>query len=315
LRLRGLERYRELGTRPWLRFDGALRVAGADETERVREVHEHLRSVGYATEWISREDAVARVPGVEPSIVPADGAMLNPDEGWVDLPSLISEMTEELRVSGCVVESGVGPASVVTAGRRVVGVRAGGRTHEVDAVVVATGAGVPRALAEIGVDVPDGTTPGLLVRTRPLESPLRVVLNTPRVALRPAPDGGLVMDAGWSEREVAAGADGSYIVSPHTVQGLLDEASRVLAGRPTLRLASYGVGPKPIPGDGQPVLGRVQDVAGYHVAFTHSGATLALVAGELVAAEVLDDRASPELDPFRADRFGRATGQHRRTTS
>jgi glycine/D-amino acid oxidase-like deaminating enzyme len=39
------------------------------------------------------------------------------------------------------------------------------------------------------------------------------------------------------------------------------------------------------------------------VAFTHSGATLGLVAGELLAGEVLTGRPNPLLEPFRPARF------------
>jgi glycine/D-amino acid oxidase-like deaminating enzyme len=305
LRLAGLERYRALGTggRPWLGLAGGLRWARSGEADELRGAHEELATLGYPTEWLSREDVAARLPGVDAGAVPDEGAMFNAGEGWVDLPSLMAEMAAELRASGGVVEEGVGPVHVSTAGDRVTGVRGSRDSWPADAVVVATGAGVPAALAEIGVHVPEATSAGLVARTTPVDSPLRVVLNTPRVALRPAPDGRLVMDAGWSEREVSIAADGSYTVPEETLHGLLEEGRRVLDGRPHLELDSYGVGAKPIPGDGEPVLGRVRDVAGYHVAFTHSGATLALVVGELLADEVIADRPLPALDPFRPDRF------------
>jgi hypothetical protein len=72
------------------------------------------------------------------------------------------------------------------------------------------------------------------------------VLNTPRVAIRPTPDGALALDSAWSEEEVVVKADGTYEIKDSTVQGLLDEASKILEGNPKLEFASYGVGPKPI---------------------------------------------------------------------
>jgi glycine/D-amino acid oxidase-like deaminating enzyme len=39
------------------------------------------------------------------------------------------------------------------------------------------------------------------------------------------------------------------------------------------------------------------------VAFTHSGATLGLIAGELIAEEVVQRAPHPLLDPFRPGRF------------
>jgi len=92
-------------------------------------------------------------------------------------------------------------------------------------------------------------------------------------------------------------------VHDSTVEGLLTEASRVLAGAPTLELAHYGVGPKPIPADGDPLIGAIDEIEGLHAIFTHSGATLALIVGELVADEIVTGQKSPLLTAFGAGRF------------
>ncbi|WP_258065150.1 hypothetical protein [Rathayibacter sp. AY2B3] len=81
----------------------------------------------------------------------------------------------------------------------------------------------------------------------------------------------------------------------------------MLAGNPRLELDSFGAGPKPIPGDGEPVLGAVEEIPGLHALFTHSGATLGLIAGELIALEILSGEPSPLLRPFRSSRFSAVT--------
>lgn len=129
------------------------------------------------------------------------------------------------------------------------------------------------------------------------------MLNTPRVAIRRKPDGAFALDSAWSEEEVGIAVDGSYEIRDSTVAGLLDEASKVLEGNPKLELADYGVGPKPIPGDGEPVFGALPTVSSYHVAFSHSGATLGLIAGELLAGEIATGRPHPMLETFRPKRF------------
>lgn len=288
----------------YLRFDGGLRWALPGSAADLRDLHRHQLEYGYPSAWVTAEEVARLVPGVDPAAVPAEGALLNSAEGWVDLPSLVTDLAQELTALGGRIVTDAGPAEVVVDGDHVTAVTtASGERLEVDAVVVATGADVPRALHRVGVTVPDATAPALLVRTAPVDTALRVVVNSPHVSLRPAPDGGLVMDAAWSEREVATREDGTFEVRPATVGRLLDEASAVLSGHPRLTATSYGVGPKPVPGDGEPVLGRVPAVAGYHVAFTHSGATLGLVAGELLAAEILTGEPAPLLAPFRVDRF------------
>ena len=176
-----------------------------------------------------------------------------------------------------------------------------------DAVLLAAGANVPAILAEHGQAIPDSTPISLLVRTKPIEHALRAVLNTPRVAIRPTPTGAFVLDAGWSEKEVVVHQGGRFEIKDSTVRGLLEEASQVLAGNPKLELESYGAGPKPIPGDGQPVFGQLEGIPGYYVAFSHSGATLGLIAGELLAAEIASGQPHPLLAEFRPGRFQKAT--------
>ncbi|MFT4214927.1 MAG: D-amino-acid oxidase, partial [Microbacterium sp.] len=72
---------------------------------------------------------------------------------------------------------------------------------------------------------------------------------------------------------------------------------------PVLAAHRVAAGPKPIPGDGEPVVGAVPAVTGLSVLFTHSGATLGLILGELIAEEILTGVPSPVLGAFRPDRF------------
>ncbi len=79
------------------------------------------------------------------------------------------------------------------------------------------------------------------------------------------------------------------------VAPLAAEASKLIKGEP-LRTTSWKLGLKPIPGDGEQVLGCF-------VAFTHSGATLALIAGELLAEEMVRSEKQPMLASSRPERF------------
>ena len=87
------------------------------------------------------------------------------------------------------------------------------------------------------------------------------------------------------------------------IEELLDEASRLVKGSPRLETDNYKIGYKPIPGDGEPVLGELEAVPGCFVAFTHSGATLALVVGELLTDEILSGAKNPMLETFHPERF------------
>ena len=309
LRMAGIDRYRTLAamqpdTASWLRFDGGLTWDADEAADQIADVWQLETDIGYDALLLRPVDVSAITPGVNAAAIAPQGAIFNPGEGWVDLPSLIERQLGEFRARGGKLVEDAGRARVAVAGGRATGIAtADGTTIAADAVLLAVGPAVPAALAELGVHVPDATPISLLVQTRPIETALRAVLNTPRVAVRPTPDGALVLDSAWSEEEVVANGDGTYAVRDETLHGLLREASAVLDGNPQLELAGYGVGPKPIPGDGEPVLGAIDALAGLHVAFSHSGATLGLIAGELLAREIVSGTRHPMLASFGAVRF------------
>ena len=287
-----------------LHFSGGLTWTGDGESFRDR--HDHERSLGYDSVWVSADQAADLVPGIDPGAVAAEGAIFNPGEGWVDLPTVIGVLAAEVRDRGGRVVENAGRCSVVTGDGRATAVATGdGSRIDADAVVVAAGPQTPALLGETGVGVGDDSPAAFVAVTRPVESDLQTVLNTPNVAIRRAVDGGLVMDSGWSEETVRVAEDGSLDIDDAVVARLMEEASAVLAGHPTLELDHIGAGYKPIPGDGEPVVGRVDGVDGLYTAFSHSGATLGLLVGELLAAEIADGVASPLLDTFRPSRFRR----------
>ncbi len=311
LRMEGIERYRGLQSQrnasEYLHFDGGL--TWTREGQSLASVFEHERSIGYDVRWLSADEVRAVVPGVDASAVAAEGALFHPGEGWVDLPSLIADLAGRLAALGATVVEHAGPTRVLVEGGRAVGAQtAGGERFSADAVVLATGPAVPQDLAPLAVAIEDQTPTALLVWTKPVRTELTAVLNTPRVALRPTPSGAIALDSGWSERSLEVAEDGSVTIPDGVIATLLAEASKVLAGNPPLELAGYGVGPKPIPGDGEPVLGEVDSVPGCYVAFTHSGATLGLIAGELLAQEILTGEKSPLIETFRPSRFAVAAG-------
>lgn len=308
LRMVGIDRYRTLSVKypdaDWLRFDGGLTWDADDASNEIAAVFAHEQDLAYDALHLSAGEIASVTPGIDASTVTSQGAIFNPGEGWVDLPSLIKILVAEFTERGGTIVTDAGRAVVTIKDGRATGVETtSGRRFDADAVLLATGGAVPGMVAEIGQHIADATPIALLVRTKAMDLPLKAVLNTPRVAIRPTPDGALALDSAWSEEEVVVKAEGTYEIRDSTIQGLLDEASKILEGNPKLEFASYGVGPKPIPGDGEPVFGQLKGIEGYYVAFSHSGATLGLIAGELLAGEIANGTEHPLLARFRPARF------------
>jgi glycine/D-amino acid oxidase-like deaminating enzyme len=307
LRMLAIDRYRTWSahhpeSRGYIRFDGAMKWAGPNET--FRETFAFERSTGYDSVWVDRADVPRIAPEVNAEAVAEEGAIYNPGEGWVNMPDFIPALVAQAVANGADVIEHAGDVRVNVQHGAAAGVILGDGTRlAADQVVLATGGEVPAQLAALGVTVPDATPAAFVLFTDPIDIKIETVLNTPRVAVRPTPDGRLVLDADWAEQSVIVEDDGSFTVPDESVRGLLDEASKVLAGNPRLTAQQVGAGLKPIPGDGEPVVGPVPSISGLHTVFTHSGATLGLILGELLAAEILTGTPSPVLKSFRLDRF------------
>ena len=308
LRMVGIDRYRTLSAQQpnarWLRFAGGLAWYAEDKGEELRRRHDHEVAHGYDSHLLAPHQVSAHVPGVNAAAIPESGALWNPGEGWVDLPSLVQFLIKDFLERGGQLITNAGQCAVRANASSVTGVVTGaGELVRADAVVLAAGAAVPAMIADLGITIPEATPVSLLVTSRSVQHPLQAVLNTPRVSLRPTPDRALAIDSDWTQAHITRAADGSYEVPPAIIESLLAEASLVLHGAPKLMAAWCGIGPKPVPGDGEPVLGRVDDVDGLYLAFTHSGATLGLVAGELLAYEIITGVSHPMLAEFNVRRF------------
>ncbi len=308
LRLLGMERYRMLALQNpglhWLKFGGGLTWDADDDGNEIEDVFAFERARGYQSMHLDRTQVSSITPGIDSNAITRQGAIFNPAEGWVDLPSLCRHLLDEFENLGGVLRPEVGNCVVAVEDGRVAGVSAMEAGFvAADAVLVAAGPQVPAMAAALGQKIADATPISMLVITEPVSHSLKAVLNTPRVALRPAPDGKLALDSAWSEEEIFIDDHGSYQIDQGTVDQLLREASAVLEGNPVLQAKSVHIGPKPIPGDGEPVFGELDTVRGCYVAFSHSGATLGLIAGELLAEEIATGKPNPVLEQFRPGRF------------
>ena len=160
--------------------------------------------------------------------------------------------------------------------------------------------GPRRPVPLVAWDTPGATAPGLAVRVGPLASagPVHLV-HTPEVSLRPHPGGLLHLEAP------------DAAVDLHTPEPdlrrwaatLLRRAQEAVRGLLDARVAEFQVCVRPMPADGQSIVGRLPGTPGLYVAVTHSGVTLAAHLSRLIATDLTTGTPPPDLAPYRPARF------------
>ncbi|MEX5632414.1 NAD(P)/FAD-dependent oxidoreductase [Parafrankia sp. FMc2] len=330
LRVAGMEAHRRLAAAvpgsDWYHESGNLEwVAGDDEREKLRTRVAGLVARGYETQWLSRAEVVALEPGIAPDELPAAEIVFFPREGWLEPARLIGHLLASSAARGAELVTGDPVTGLEIPAGGGFSVRlASGRRIAAEAVVNCAGPQADEIARLAGLDLPMRNTRGVLVRTAPTAPtaaaavPVSRVVRAPRVHLRPDGSGGLLLHSAEIDRALGTSDTGEISVAPSAVEELL-EAGRTLypgtrpaagatdaagtAGTAGTAAHSVLVGERPIPTDGLPVLGRVADLPRFHFAVSHSGATLCLHAGDLVAAEVLGEDRGEALAAFRFERF------------
>jgi glycine/D-amino acid oxidase-like deaminating enzyme len=309
----------------WYRPAGNIELATSDAgraelAARVR----RLAGWGYPARLIDTAEAYELEPALR---FPESGRTVAwfPGEGYLLTEPLIGRLVAHAKSHGADVRTGepgrvVGLDTDPERSGEVWRVRtADGNVLEADEVVCCAGRWVPGLAALAGAacpvpliawDTPGATTPGLAVRVGPLASagPVHLV-HAPEICLRPHSGGLLHLEAP------------DAAVDLHTPEAdlrrwaatLLRRAQRTVRGLIDARLVDYQVCVRPMPADGQSIVGRLPGAPGLYIAVTHSGVTLAAHLSRLIAAELTTGTATAELAPYRPDRFlAAAPGASRR---
>lgn len=279
--------------------------AGADALQaRVAE----LQSWGYPVRMVQEKE----INDLEPGIVtgPVLAAALNEIDGHVDAQKVVDACLLRAAEAGAVVQSNSPVTGFNTAespqGRTLVeGVYTQMGEIPCDAVVLAAGVETTALAAMAGVSVPQEYSPGVVVVTDP-QPPL---LQTVSVFYAPQ------IDPGHPEIHLRQMADGVVQIGEGTQESLSRDDSQSHADDLLSRATSYvpalsgakvfpvPVGVRPMPKDGFPVIGFSGSAPNLYIALTHSGVTLAPLAAELAAMEIVDGVRVSALDAYRPDRF------------
>lgn len=294
---------RELGGDAGYHEGGSLEWAeGEDEERELRERVVRLAGRGYPAEWITRERAVALEPGLAiPERLP-EVAFFAAD-AWLDAPRLIGRLLAAAAARGAEVRERT-PVVLSARGDRIdVGLE-GGADFVAESILVCVGPASQEFLEPVGVNLPVGRVPGLLAVTSRPPHALRRVVHAPGVHLRPDASGGLLLGAEDLDAVAARVDSPAGLLAP--AGQLLERAARVFPAARGLKVVDARVGVRPMPGDRQTIAGRIPGFTNGWMIATHSGVTLGPLLGRLMSDEIVRDKPSSTLAPFRPERFGAA---------
>jgi glycine/D-amino acid oxidase-like deaminating enzyme len=304
LNVAGMAAHRDLAAAlspaEWWHPTGHLRwFDDSGRTEKLQHRVNLLRSWGYdATLWAADKARRLLEPDVEFPSHDTPVALFG-DEGWVHGRSLVSRLVGDAQNHGA--ELWVG--STVTGitlhdGRPAEIALAGGGRFEVDGVVNAAGPAGARIAALVGRDLPMLHEPGMVARLRCPRSPVGRAMHAPHIELRP--DGADLVVV--HSREIDARIDRAVAQQELAIR-LRQLAVDVVPALGSSELVGSKVAMRPIPGDGFPSVGAVDGLGGYYEAITHSGITLGIIIGRLLAREIVEGTVDELLKPFRPERF------------
>jgi glycine/D-amino acid oxidase-like deaminating enzyme len=250
-----------------------------------------LAALGYQVQRHTRKQIAQRLPALGP--VP-ETALFFPEEGVADPATLARALIKasDAKVVRATVQSLTHKNGRVTGAITDVGPLTAER------VVLATGTGTPALLAPFGYTLPMLKRPGLMVATNPLPPICPVILATPDQEVRQDAEGRLHAPASAGHQADHAETLGAF---PIVINATLMRLRTLFPGQ-DISFAHQAMAIRPVPGDGLPVVGQ-GPAEGLWIAVMHSGATLAPVVAECLAAEMVGEPASPLLADFRPARF------------
>jgi glycine/D-amino acid oxidase-like deaminating enzyme len=294
----------------WYRPVGNIELATspAARTELTARVR-RLASWNYDARLVDPAEAAELEPSLHPP-EPGTIAAWFPGEGYLLTEPLIARLVARARNRGAEIRTGEQGRVVALDPGRPSRVRtAAGVGLAADEVICCAGRWVPELAALAGAantiplvpwDTPGATAPGLVVQVGPVSpaGPTRLV-HTPEICLRPHPGGLLHLEA----PDAAVDLHTSDPDLRRLAAELLRRAQQAVRGLDQARVVEYQVCVRPMPVDGQSIVGPLPGFHGLYVAVTHSGVTLAAHLSQLIAAELTAGTQPAELAPYRPSRF------------
>lgn len=237
------------------------------------------------------------VAALEPHLLhpPAEAAH-HPEDAAFDPVAATEVLVAAARDRGARVLTGAPVIGLDHRDGTVTGVRTTAGSVEAETVVLAAGTGSVALCAGLRVTLPIESSPAVMVRLRATPGLVKTIVATPALEFRQLDDGTVLAPTAYNGE-----TDQAALLA--TARRVREQFAASFAGAEDTEIVSVEVGWRPMPTDGEPIIGPPPGTRGLYVAVMHSAITLAAAVGRLSAAEILTGRPTPELAGCRPDRF------------
>lgn len=293
-----------------VRWGGSLEwFPKAARQARLAEQIDEQIAWGEPAEMIGQEAMAA----LEPNVIfgKTDQVAYSANDGAVDPVLATRTLSEAATRLGAVIKTDCAVDSAEMTSENRVRLSTSSGDLVVDQYVLATGADPDAIRALAGMDIPQRTTPGVIVVTRPLPRLIERIIVAPGVHIHQREDGRVVLGEQDGAPETAAHAERlrgrpnrfpDPIFADQHAARILNIAEQFVPGLDAAEVEDVFIGWRPLPLDGHPVLGLSPANPKAYIAIMHSGVSLAPIVGDVVAREIISGQASSELNDYRPDR-------------
>lgn len=289
----------------WVHVDGALHWAREDDTvaaSRLRDIIHRLREWGVRIDTFTPEAAMRELEPdlwIDPETV--SEVYYLPREGWLEAIPMAHGVLRAAQLRyGAHFERGTvvglrGPSGSVD------GVALeDGRELPADVVINAAGPEAARIGELAGVRVAIDRQIGMTISTAPAPVGLKRVVYGSSAHVRPDGGGRLVVARDYLDSHAVEGQPTPP--DAEVVRRCMDDARAIVPGLAEIPAERVRIGVRPMPRDGNSIVGFEPSVSGLYTVVTHSGVSLAARLALLVTEE-LSGGDTAELEPYRPSRF------------
>ena len=302
----------QIGAALPVRFDGTLEwYVNAQRAEEMTRLVRQQQGWGYPVELMPLDGIAKREPLLQPGKSLATA--FSPLEGAVDSALATRVLLDEAARAGATLRPNCAVEGIEQHGAGGVRVKSTQGEFEAHHVVLAGGVDTASLAALAGVRVPLKSSPGVVVRSKPLPPLVRGVLATEDSHFHQQADGRVLMGDDYSPparvelhqllQQQPDDFPAPEIAAKHGVR-IRGQAARHLPALADAEIESVFLCWRPMPQDEYPIIGFAPGSPRIYVTVTHSGVTLAPIIGELAAIELLDGVQVDLLARYRLQRFG-----------